>query len=77
MSKISIETMSMSTIQAEHAGNIAYYKSLSKFESLEAFNAHYRNLTYTYAELLEQKPSYKAILEVLFQSAQKLSECLS
>lgn len=63
--------MSMSTIQAEHAGNIAYYKSLSKFESLEAFNAHYRSLTYTYAELLDQKPSYKAILEVLFQSAPK------
>lgn len=63
--------MSMSTIQAEHAGNIAYYKSLSKFKTLEAFNEHYRNLTYTYAELLEQKPSYKAILEVLFQSAPK------
>ncbi|MGW8428144.1 hypothetical protein ACWGJQ_22025 [Peribacillus simplex] len=71
MSKISIETMSMSTIQAEHAGNIAYYKSLSKFESIDAFNAHYRSLTYTCAELLDQKPSYKAILSVLFKSAPK------
>lgn len=61
--------MSMPTIQAEHAGNIAYYKSLSKFKTLEAFNAHYRSLTYTYAELLEQKPSYKAILKALFESA--------
>ncbi|MDM5285666.1 hypothetical protein [Peribacillus frigoritolerans] len=73
MSKISIEAMSMSTnditIEAEHAGNIAYYRSLSKFESLEAFNAHYRSLTYTYAELLDQKPSFKAILKALFDSA--------
>ncbi|MGZ9815636.1 hypothetical protein ACXM0N_06850 [Peribacillus simplex] len=67
MSKISIETMSMSTIQAEHAGNFAYYKSLSKFESLEAFNAHYRKLTYTHAELLDQKPSIKSVLSALFK----------
>ncbi|MFK9120708.1 hypothetical protein ACJEBK_28245 [Peribacillus frigoritolerans] len=73
MPKIRIETMPMSinkiTIEAEYAGNIAYYRSLSKFESLEAFNAHYRSLTYTYAELLDQKPSFKAILKALFDSA--------
>ncbi|QYF83532.1 hypothetical protein KY492_04470 [Brevibacterium sp. PAMC21349] len=71
MSKMLTETMTINevTIEAEHAGNIAYYRSLSNFTSLEAFNAHYRSLTYTYAELLEQKPSYKAILEVLFRSA--------
>lgn len=73
MSKMLTETMTINevTIEAEHAGNIAYYRSLSNFTSLEAFNAHYRSLTYTYAELLEQKPSYKAILSVLFKSAPK------
>ncbi|KRF59827.1 hypothetical protein ASG97_00110 [Bacillus sp. Soil745] len=72
MPKMIRETMSMSTneiIEAEHAGNIAYYRSLSQFDSLESFNEHYRKLTYTYAELLDQKPSFKAILKVLFDSA--------
>ncbi|MFJ7753047.1 hypothetical protein ACQKGI_15110 [Peribacillus muralis] len=71
MPKIRIETMTMSTneikIAAEYTGNIAYYRSLSQFDSLEAFNKHYRKLTYTNAELLEQKPSYKAILSSLFK----------
>ena len=71
MSKLSIETMSMSTIKAEQAGNFAYYKSLSKFKTLEAFNAHYRSLTYTYAELLDQKPSIKAVLSALFKLGAK------
>ncbi|MFJ8244761.1 hypothetical protein [Peribacillus asahii] len=71
MQRIILESMSINdiTIAAEYAGNIAYYKSLSQFESLEAFNEHYRKLTYTYAELLDQKPSFKAILKVLFDSA--------
>lgn len=70
MPKMRTETMSTNEIiDAEHAGNIAYYRSLSQFDSLESFNEHYRKLTYTYAKLLDQKPSFKAILKALFDSA--------
>jgi hypothetical protein len=52
-----------------HAGNLNEYKSLAKFETLDAFNEHYRKLTYKYAELLDTKPSYKKILSALFKLA--------
>ncbi|RRN68833.1 hypothetical protein EI200_18235 [Peribacillus simplex] len=73
MSKIKNETMFINdiTIEAEHAGNIAYYRSLSQFDSLESFNEHFRKLTYTYAELLDQKPSIKAVLSALFKLGAK------
>jgi len=58
----------MNTIQA---GNFNEYNSLSNFETLEAFNEHYRKLTYTFAEILEQKPSFKAVLKSLFELGAK------
>ncbi|WP_342604164.1 hypothetical protein [Peribacillus sp. FSL E2-0159] len=63
--------MSKITNEVEHAGNIAYYRSLSQFDSLESFNEHFRKLTYTYAELLDQKPSIKAVLSALFKLGAK------
>lgn len=53
------------------AGNMNDYESLSQFDTLEAFNEHYRKLTYTFAELLDQKPTFKSIISTLFKLAAK------